>query len=267
MGHAIVIGLGKSGIAAARLLRRQGWQVTVSDRGNSEALQAVQQTLAAEGIAVKLGQSPWLEGASRVVVSPGVPWDSFPLLQARALGLEVVGEMELAWQALKAVPWIGITGTNGKTTVTALIESIFQAADLKAPACGNIGYAACEVALEAAGTAPPDWVIAEVSSYQIEASATLAPAISLWTTFTPDHLSRHVTLGRYYDIKAQLLRRSQLAVFNGDDPYLRQRHEDWPNAHWVTAQPEVSAITAAAATAVIEADWVWVAGQKLLPVA
>ena len=266
--RAIVIGLGKSGLAAARLLHHQGWQVTISDRGTSEALQATRQTLEAEGIAVQLGQ-PLTLGADikRVVVSPGVPWDSFPLVRARGTGAVVMGEMELAWQTLSQVPWIGITGTNGKTTVTALTEAIFQAAGRRAPACGNIGRAACGVALEALQTAPPDWVIAEVSSYQIEASATLAPQIGLWTTFTPDHLNRHITLDRYYRIKAQLLQRSQQAVLNGDDPYLRQRRSDWPQAYWTATGVDVAdALGEANVIATIRADWVWAAGQKILPV-
>jgi UDP-N-acetylmuramoylalanine--D-glutamate ligase len=82
-----------------------------------------------------------------------------------------------------------------------------------------------------------DWVIGEISSYQIESSRNFAPKIGIWTTFTPDHLSRHKTLENYYDIKATLLRRSHLQVFNGDDPYLRQRGiNDWPNAYWTSVK-------------------------------
>ncbi len=154
MPSAYVIGLGKSGIAAARLLHRQGWQVTVSDSGSSEALRSIQQTLQAEGIAVLLGHrlEPDPLQMQRIVVSPGVRWDLPALETARALGIETIGEMELAWRSLSTLPWVAITGTNGKTTTTALIAAIFQAAGLNAPACGNIGYAACEVAL---ATHPP----------------------------------------------------------------------------------------------------------------
>ncbi|MGI0489520.1 UDP-N-acetylmuramoyl-L-alanine--D-glutamate ligase [Pantanalinema rosaneae CENA516] len=217
---ACVIGLGKSGVAAARLLKREGWQVTVSDRGNSADLQRQQQELTADGIRVELGDAfnPELDSPKLIVVSPGVPWDIPGLQQARSLGIETIGEMELAWRHLQDIPWVTVTGTNGKTTTTALIAAIFQAAGLDAPAFGNIGYAACEVALLAQ---KPDWAIAELSSYQIEASPTVAPKIAVWTTFTPDHLSRHKTLERYYNIKAHLLTQAQYQVFNGDDPYLR----------------------------------------------
>ena len=82
-----------------------------------------------------------------IVVSPGVPWDIPILVAAREKGIDTIGELELAWRYLDSVPWIGVTGTNGKTTTTALIAAIFKAAGLNAPACGNIGYAACELAL------------------------------------------------------------------------------------------------------------------------
>ncbi|MHC5743650.1 MAG: UDP-N-acetylmuramoyl-L-alanine--D-glutamate ligase [Nostoc sp.] len=261
MSKATVIGLGKSGVAAARLLKREGWEVELSDRNTSETLLEQQQELAAEQITVKLGQSLELNGANLpqlIVVSPGVPWDIPVLVEARQLGIETIGEMELAWRNLQSLPWVGITGTNGKTTTTALIAAIFQAAELNAPACGNIGYAACEVALSQRGKraggageageafdnsslltphSSLDWVIAEVSSYQIESSSSLAPRIGVWTTFTPDHLSRHKTLENYYNIKAKLLRQSELQVFNGDDAYLSQLGlSAWPDAYWTSVK-------------------------------
>ncbi|PHM06178.1 UDP-N-acetylmuramoyl-L-alanine--D-glutamate ligase [Nostoc sp. 'Peltigera malacea cyanobiont' DB3992] len=272
MSKATVIGLGKSGVAAARLLKREGWEVELSDRNTSQTLLEQQQELAAEQITVKLGQSLELNGANLpqlIVVSPGVPWDIPVLVEARQLGIETIGEMELAWRNLQPLPWVGITGTNGKTTTTALIAAIFQAAELNAPACGNIGYAACEVALswkrreegsreQGAGgvgeafdnsslltpnsslltpNSSLDWVIAEVSSYQIESSSSLAPRIGVWTTFTPDHLSRHQTLENYYNIKAKLLRQSELQVFNGDDAYLSQLGlSAWPDAYWTSVK-------------------------------
>ncbi|MEH1921949.1 UDP-N-acetylmuramoyl-L-alanine--D-glutamate ligase [Nostoc sp.] len=259
MPRATVIGLGKSGVAAARLLKREGWEVELSDGNTSKTLLEQQQQLAAEQITVKLGQSLELNGANLpqlIVVSPGVPWDIPVLVEARQLGIETIGEMELAWRNLQSLPWVGITGTNGKTTTTALIAAIFQAAELNAPACGNIGYAACDVALsQGAGSRKQgaggafdnsslltpnsslDWVIAEISSYQIESSSSLAPRIGVWTTFTPDHLSRHQTLENYYNIKAKLLRQSELQVFNGDDAYLSQLGlSAWPDAYWTSVR-------------------------------
>jgi len=282
MSKAHVIGFGKSGVAAARLLKKEGWEVVLSDSANADILASrntsenflhQQQELAALAISVKLGYSLDLNDfdlLQLIVVSPGVPWDIPLLVKARELGIETIGEMELAWRHLQTIPWVGITGTNGKTTTTALTAAIFQAAGFNAPACGNIGLAACEVALSQDGKvgewesggvgtrgqggqgeqgeispssspAPPlphssiDWVIAEFSSYQIESSNTVAPRIGVWTTFTPDHLARHKTLEKYYDIKAQLLRQSELQVFNGDDAYLSKvGASQWSNAYWTT---------------------------------
>jgi len=235
MSKAHVVGLGKSGVAAARLLRREGWEVVLSDSNTSETLRQQQQELATQQIIVKLGSNLELNETDLpqlIVVSPGVPWDIPVLVKARELGIDTIGEMELAWRYLQPTPWVAITGTNGKTTTTAIIAAIFQAAGFNAPACGNIGYAACELALE---EKRGEWVIAELSSYQIESSITLAPQIGIWTTFTPDHLSRHKTLENYYNIKASLLKRSQLQVINGDDPYLRKVGlSEWSNAYWTS---------------------------------
>jgi UDP-N-acetylmuramoylalanine--D-glutamate ligase len=254
MKNAHVIGLGKSGVAAARLLQREGWQVVLSDRGTGAGLVRQQENLAQDDITVLLDYSFVPDSRTNlVVVSPGVPWDSPALVAARDNGLEVIGETELAWRFLQDRPWVGITGTNGKTTTTALTAAIFQAAGLNAPACGNIGYAACELALE---PTVPDWVIAELSSYQIEASPTLAPQIGLWTTLTPDHLQRHGTVENYAQIKAALMHRSDLVVFNGDDPYLCQHlTPSFPDAHWTSVGGK-GAIAPLRPCAYIEAGWV-----------
>jgi UDP-N-acetylmuramoylalanine--D-glutamate ligase len=267
MPNAYVLGLGKSGIAAARLLKQEGWEVTVSDRSSSESLRQQQQELQREEITVHLAHSPELEGSDLpqlIVVSPGVPWDVPVLVQARKLGIETIGEMELAWRHLQSFPWVGITGTNGKTTTTALIAAIFQTAGFHAPACGNIGYAACDLALEVltphSSLLTPhslDWVIAEISSYQIESSPSISPRIGVWTTFTPDHLNRHQTLERYYDIKAHLLRQSQQQVINGDDAFLSQNGVNhWHDACWTSVKGKAHLIGNPNSGTYIEDGWV-----------
>ena len=272
MGQAQIIGLGRSGIAAAKLLQQNGWQVTLGDkateqqlqsRSNAEELNTAKQNLEAAGIKVKLGYTPDLESASPpdlIVVSPGVPWDLPILVAAREKGINMIGELELAWRYLDSVPWIGVTGTNGKTTTTALIAAIFQAVGLNAPACGNIGYAACELAL----AKTPDWVIAEMSSYQIESSFELKPRIGIWTTFTPDHLERHKTLENYGSIKASLLRRSRQQILNGDDPYLKELDSSqWQNAYWTS----VNSLNCQRERQVtIQDAWVVAFGELILPV-
>ncbi len=282
MRIAHILGLGQSGVAAARLLNRDGWHVSASDAGHSEALLDRQHLLEAEGISVALGLKFDLDALAarglaqpeRIVVSPGVSWQLPALEVARSQGIETLGEMELAWRYLQNCPWVGITGTNGKTTTTAMIAAMFQAAGLQAPACGNIGYSACELAL--AGK-PLDWVIAEISSYQIESSSTLAPRIGVWTTFTPDHLERHRTIERYREIKATLLHRSQYRVLNGDDVNLRNGllHR-WPDA-WRTSLQDRSGEplgqggtpqTSAGGNPVVYVvdGWVQVKGEPILPV-
>ena len=268
MANAHIIGLGKSGNAAARLLKLQGWDVTVSDRNDSPKLIPQKEQLESEGITVKLGDhfQPD-ESIDLIVVSPGVPWDSPALKAARNLGIETIGELELAWRNLKHLPWVCITGTNGKTTTTALTAAIFQAAGFNAPACGNIGLAACELALEQYldPEKPLDWIIAEVSSYQIESASTLTPRIGIWTTFTPDHLSRHYTLERYYDIKAKLLYQSELQVINGDDPYLRETADKrWGSACWTSVLGQEKLVANSEIGFYIQDNWVMQKGEKIV---
>lgn len=150
----------------------------------------------------------------------------------------------MAWEALKERPWIGITGTNGKTTVTHLLHHVLSHGGLQAPMAGNMGFSAAELALEfLEGSSPqPDWVVMEMSSYQIEAAADVAPRIGIWTTLTPDHLERHGSLEAYRAIKRRLLERSQLAILNGDDPDISRSRFSWGQTRvsWVSTVKEES---------------------------
>lgn len=301
METAYVLGLGRSGLAAAKLLKAQGYGVVLCDSGESEALRQQQATLAEKGIVVRLGDrfdpeqlraelatetgqdrsaqasAPW------VVVSPGVPWHIPGLVKARELGWRVIGELAYAWEQLQARPWLCVTGTNGKTTTTALLDAIFKVAGYPIQACGNIGYAACELAYQAkygndaecsdrsegketadkSDSAP--WVLAELSSYQIEAGQTVAPRIGIWTTLTPDHLSRHKTVENYAEIKASLLRQSEIQILNGDDAYLRnQAAVQFDKAYWTHTQGYDSALAPLERSIYLEDGWVKVAGEALL---
>jgi UDP-N-acetylmuramoylalanine--D-glutamate ligase len=268
MTQAYIIGLGRSGIAAAKLLQKNSWDVTLCDRNINPTLEASQQELEKTGITVKLGYTPTLSSdhlPDLIVVSPGVPWDIPLLTEARKLNIDTIGELELSWRYLNKTPWVGITGTNGKTTTTALIGAMFQAAGLNAPTCGNIGHPATELALE---ETKPDWVIAEISSYQVESSQELAPRIGVWTTFTPDHLNRHKTLENYYQIKASLLHRSHQQIINGDDPYLRKQGiESWKNSYWTSVKGKSALPCEPSRGVYIEDAWVSAFGELILPVA
>lgn len=240
MGKVYILGLGKSGIAAARILNKNNHQVTIYDSSKSQSLEKIKDDLSKENIRIKLGENIQLTPENYpelIIVSPGVAYDIPILIEAREKGIKTIGEMELAWQYLKSYPWIGITGTNGKTTTTALIEAMLKAGGIKTSACGNIGYAASELALSALEN-PPQWVVAEISSYQIESSQELSPKIGVWTTFTPDHLARHKTLENYHNIKASLLQRSHHKILNGDDPYLHKfgLNLDWKNTYWTSVK-------------------------------
>ena len=203
MAFTIVIGLGRSGLGAARLLHHQGQAVVVLERGEGPDQTSSAAQLRAEGIQVELGIpldinsfKPWRSDMTAVVIGPGIPWDHPTLEILREEGVQVRGEIELAWEALNDIPWIGITGTNGKTTVTHLLSHVLEQAGLRAPMGGNMGVSAAEMALNIkTGDLPrPDWLVMELSSYQIEAGPTVAPSIGIWTTLTPDHLERHGTL-------------------------------------------------------------------------
>lgn len=263
MKKATVIGLGRSGIAAAKLLLKHDYTVTLSDTNDNPSLEAQKQYLESIGINVKLGDrfTPTAE-INLIVVSPGVPWDIAPLVKAREMGIDTIGEMELAWRYLQTIPWIAITGTNGKTTTTALTAAIFQAAGLDTIGCGNIGFAACELALL---DNPPAWIIAELSSYQIESTTTLMPTIGAFTTLTPDHLARHKTIENYYDIKAKLIHNSRSQVLNGDDAYLHSKaNSDWENACWTSVKGQEYIAGNRELGIWIEDNWVIYKDEKIL---
>ena len=266
----VVVGMGRSGLAAARLLRAEGRPVHLLESQATPAQHVLAEELCSQGIAVSLGVPLRSESLDAVVpdlaglvLSPGISWNHPSVLALRRRGLVVFGEMELAWRALAQSPWIGITGTNGKTTITTLVGHLLRQAGLDAPTCGNIGVAASELALQRRCAEPPDWVVAELSSYQIEAAPSLAPRIGVWSNLSPDHLERHGTVERYTAIKASLLNRSAVRVLNGDDPVLREVARRWDplGLRWITTGPRGDAWLG------IEADQVVSAAGPLLPVA
>ena len=244
MACSLIVGLGRSGIGAARLLHTQGHQVVVLEQDAGSLQQTKAQSLRDQGIEVALGCplelssfKPWIDQIEQVVISPGIPWDHPTLMKLRHQGVTVRGEMAVAWEALRDCPWIGITGTNGKTTVTHLLHHVLNQAGLEAPMTGNVGHSAAELALRCMDPSQPkpDWIVMEMSSYQIEAANEVAPQIGIWTTLTPDHLERHGSIKAYRAIKQGLLQRSKHAVLNADDADLQSRRAHWPEAQWVSA--------------------------------
>jgi len=242
-----VIGLGKSGIGAARLSKNNGDNVTIIEEAKSNKYKILKESLLHEGIYVELGQElnertfePWItQGRIKsIIISPGIPWDHPTLTKLRKSGIDIQGEINMAWQAIKEIPWIGITGTNGKTTVTYLLNHILESNSYVAPMGGNMGIPASQLALALRKKEGerPDIFIMEISSYQIESSPEINPFIGIWTNFTPDHLERHKTIEKYKSIKKSLIERSGVQILNADDPEILNIRESFNNPIWVSSK-------------------------------
>ncbi|SRR5579871_1856521 len=217
--RVLVVGLGKSGVASALFLKDQGAQVTVSDSKHPDQLGKEIPLLLDRGIAVETGGhgERTFGGQDLIVVSPGVPVDAPSLVQSRALGEKVIGEIELAAQFLRG-PIVAITGSNGKTTTTTLVGEIVAAGGRPAVVGGNIGTPAISLVEQASsGTT----VVLEVSSFQLETIETFRPKVAVVLNVTPDHLDRHRTFAAYVDAKARIFEnqlKDDFAVLNADDP-------------------------------------------------
>ncbi len=217
--RVLVVGLGKSGVASALFLRSRGAQVTVSDSKPQEQLSEEIPILLDHGIIIETGGhgERTFHGQDLIVVSPGVPVDSPALVQARALGEPVIGEIELAAQFLPK-NMVAITGSNGKTTTTTLIGEIISAGGYPTRVGGNIGTPAISLV----ATARRDSVVVlEVSSFQLETIQTFRARVAVVLNVTPDHLDRHRTFETYVHAKARIFENQQaddFAVLNADDP-------------------------------------------------
>jgi UDP-N-acetylmuramoylalanine--D-glutamate ligase len=216
--RVLVVGLGKSGVASALFLKAKGARVTVSDSKPQDQLKDQIPVLLDNGIAVETGGhgERTFGGQDLIVVSPGVPTDSPPLVQARALGENVIGEVELAAQFFPG-RIIAITGSNGKTTTTTLAGEIVAASGYRVAVGGNIGTPA--ISLVEAATADTIAVL-EVSSFQLETIQTFRPEVAVVLNVTPDHLDRHRTFAAYADAKARIFenqRAGDFTVLNADD--------------------------------------------------
>ncbi|MFB6858429.1 UDP-N-acetylmuramoyl-L-alanine--D-glutamate ligase [Streptomyces sp. NPDC001939] len=213
-----VAGLGVSGISAARALAGLGASVTVVDGGDSETHRARSAELAQLGVAARLGDAETLpEGTELVVTSPG--WKpSSPLFAAAAeAGVDVVGDVEIAWllRGPGAAPWLAITGTNGKTTTTQMLASILEAAGLRTAAVGNIGTPIIDVVLE--GDDAYDVFAVELSSYQLHWAPSLRAHSAAVLNLAPDHLDWHGSMEAYAADKGRIYEGNQVAcVYNAD---------------------------------------------------
>jgi len=213
-----VVGLGKSGLAAARLLQTAGARVIASDQKTLAALGADARGLLALGVTLLVGGShpEVTQGADLVVLSPGIPLDSPLVVPARAEGIPIIGELELGWRAMEA-DTIAITGTNGKTTTTALTGALLAEQARPVLVGGNIGV---PLAAHALTFGADGLVVCEVSSFQLETTEAFHPRVAAVLNVTPDHLDRHGSFAAYLDAKARIFLNqtsADCAVLNADD--------------------------------------------------
>ncbi len=218
-GEVAVIGLGRSGVAAAKFLTREGIVVYASDVSEAASTREAASALRERGATVDVGLHDLdrISQAVAVVASPGVPPDAPPLRAARDAGVQVFAELDLAAMVLERSKLIVVTGTNGKTTTTALISHLLEHAGVPTAAAGNIGKPLIEIAWEAEA---PAWVVVEASSFQLHDAPHLRPTVGVVTNLSPDHLDRYSSAAAYYNDKRQLFRNAvaqSVWILNGDD--------------------------------------------------
>ncbi|MBI5789529.1 MAG: UDP-N-acetylmuramoyl-L-alanine--D-glutamate ligase [Candidatus Schekmanbacteria bacterium] len=213
-----VLGLARSGVAAANLLVQKGAEVTVTDMKTEAALS---KHLAKLDKRVKLclgGHSDELfVNPDLIIISPGIPLTIPPVIKAQKAGKKIISELELAYR-MTEIPFIAIGGTNGKTTTTTLVGELLKAAGLNVSVGGNIGFAACQALMDNPGA---DYWVTEVSSFQTDTIEQFRPYIALLLNITPDHLDRYPTYADYIAAKARLFlnqTEKDFAILNADDP-------------------------------------------------
>jgi len=200
-----VVGLARSGRSAARLLARAGEKVYASDSGSSPELEETAAELREDDIAVDIGRHNLerIGETSLLVASPGVPPDAPPIVAARRVGVPVVSEIEIGLRFLPRLRYIAITGTNGKTTTTALAGHLLRCVGRRAVTAGNIGTPLTELALS---PSPPDWVALELSSFQLHDTPSINPRVGILTNLSANHLDRYTSVDEYFGDKALMFR-------------------------------------------------------------
>jgi len=221
MPRAVVIGLGRSGVACARTLHAEKWDVVVVDRNDGESLRARAAALP-DGVEVRLGPYPVdvAVGFDMVCPSPGVPWDAPELAVARRSGVPVHSEIDMVFRRCPA-PIVGITGTNGKTTTTSLAGAVIAAGGARVHVGGNIGEPMLD---RLPDVRADDWVVLELSSFQIESVEDPRCRLAAVLNVTPDHLDRHGSFDAYTAAKRRLVEHADpngTVVLGADDPVTR----------------------------------------------
>jgi UDP-N-acetylmuramoylalanine--D-glutamate ligase len=224
--RVLMVGAGKTGIAVAGFLNRQGARVTVTDGKGREDFKESLDFMENSGVTLALGDYPAVakDTFDLLVVSPGVPPSVAPIASALEQGIPVLGELELAY-AYACTPIVAITGTNGKTTTTTLIGEIFKNAGYNTLVAGNIGLPLVD---QVEKFTPEDIIVAEVSSFQLETVRHFRPRVAAVLNVTPDHLDRHGDMEGYLRAKAMIFTNQgseDFTVLNFDDPLTRKMRD------------------------------------------
>jgi UDP-N-acetylmuramoylalanine--D-glutamate ligase len=218
----VIVGLGKSGVAAACFTKKMGAVVTVTDSSPEETMGETIAIMEAAGIGMELGHHKvkTFEQSDLIVVSPGVPETISPLAAARKKGIPIMGEFELATRFIKT-PMVAITGTNGKTTTATLLGRMLEKSGLKVFLGGNIGNPLISYVDQGLTT---DVVVSEISSFQLDTTSTFRPRVGVLLNIAEDHLDRYADFNAYATSKGRIFKNqleADTAILNGSDPIVR----------------------------------------------
>jgi UDP-N-acetylmuramoylalanine--D-glutamate ligase len=239
--RVLVVGLARTGVATALFCAHRGAVVTATESRTETEIGECAAKLRHAGVTLELGghQERTFLQQDLIIPSPGVPADFPSLLAARAIGIPVWSEIELAYRFLQGT-LIGITGSNGKTTTTALVEHILKAAAFPTMLAGNIGTPLISCV---ENTKRNTITVVELSSFQLELIETFRPDISLFLNLTPDHLDRHRSMNNYGAAKARIFENQteeDTAILNADDRAVTPYAPSWPRVYWFSRKQRVA---------------------------
>src|SRR5579862_3021789 len=239
--RVLVVGLARTGVATALFCAARGARVIATEERPAERLGAIPQQLRDAGCALELGGhgTETFLAQDLIVPSPGVPAGIDGLKAARAAGITIWSEIELAWRFLRG-RLIAITGSNGKTTTTSLVGHILSTANLPVIVAGNIGT---PLIARVAESSDASIVVAEMSSFQLELVDALRPDIAVWLNLTPDHLDRHGSFEAYARAKARIFENQterDAALLNADDADVTQHAPTRPKVYWFSRSRRVA---------------------------